>query len=837
MPEADRDRWQQLKDVFQAALDRPAEERGAFVDEACGGDAELRREVSSLLSAQQDMKGFLSQPALASVGPVEVEGRRIDAYRVLGELGRGGMGVVYRAVRDDSVFQKAVALKVVHGGADPEHVRRFGQERRILARLQHPNIASILDGGTTADGRPYLVMEYVEGVPIDVYCARRGLGTPERLSMFRAVCGAVHHAHQNLVLHRDLKPANILVGVDGQPKLLDFGIAKLLAAGADPDAATATLRPMMTPEYASPEQVRGEVVTTASDVYSLGVVLYEVLTDCRPFAVPTDSLAELVRTLCETEPQPPSMAAAARALPGETRRSLVAELQGDVDTIVMQCLRKDPARRYASAFDLSEDIRRHLQCLPVAARPDTARYRATKFVKRHRAAVAGAAALALSLLGGAAATLRQAHIAEANRVRAERRFADVRRLAGSLLFDVHDAIVKLPGSTRARQAIVARAQEYLEGLSGDAQSDPDLQRELAAAYQRLGDVQGGTLHGNLGDSAGALQSYQKALALRVGLARASGAAAADVEALAEVRYEMAMLYRGMADLPQAVAACQGAIDLFEELIASQRASDQTSGRLAMAYQRLGEAQARRGAALDAEIAAGKAVVHAEDSARRRPGDAEARARLAVAYYGHAERLSARKDYRAALEDVAKARSLQEALLVEQPLNTQVRRALGFTLHTEGACHQFLGEYREAVRAYEEGLASARQLVAADAADFFARLSLAVAERALGWGLALSGDRPRGLVHLHRARAAVEPAVRADPANGIARGERDAIDYYLGKALLGVDSVATRAEGCAALLRVRASWRTVRAQGHLDADETAGLAEVESLASGCGGPAG
>jgi serine/threonine protein kinase len=301
----------------------------------------------------------------------------------LGEIGHGGMGVVHRARRDDDAFCKTVARKIVRGGAGPEHLRRFGQERRILAQLEHPNIATILDGGTTAEGQPYLAMEYVEGEPIDAYCARCNLGTRQRLDMFRTVCGAVHYAHQNLIVHRDLKPANILVTADGQPKLLDFGIAKLLAANLDPEAApTATLMPVMTPEYASPEQIRGGPVTTASDVYSLGVLLYELLTGRRPLAVGGDSLEEIVRAVCETEPPPPSDAC--RSAGSATTRHWVTprDLQGDLDTIVLKALRKEPSRRYGSAQELSEDIRRHLVGLPVLARPDTFPYRAAKFIGR-----------------------------------------------------------------------------------------------------------------------------------------------------------------------------------------------------------------------------------------------------------------------------------------------------------------------------------------------------------------------------------------------------------------------------------------------------------------------
>jgi non-specific serine/threonine protein kinase/serine/threonine-protein kinase len=377
--------------------------------------------------------------------PPPLEGRRIGAYRILGEIGRGGMGVVYRAVRADDAFQKTVALKVVRGQggwSDVEH--RLERERHILARLQHPNIAAVFDGGTTEEGQPYLVMELVEGRPITEYCAANALGTRARLEMVRAVCDAVQYAHRNLVVHRDLKPGNILVGDDGRPKLLDFGIAKLLAAGVDPDVApTATMLPMMTPEYASPEQVRGETVTTSSDIYSLGVVLYELLTGQRPYAVQTDSLEGIVRAVCDSAPPLPSTVVGRGDAP--TRPALRGELRGDLDTIVLKALRKEPSRRYLTAQDLSEDIRRHLEGRPVLARADTLGYRVLKFTRRHKGAVAAAALVMMSLVGGIVATARQARIAEANRLRAERRFEDVRKLANSFLFEFHDATRTFPG--------------------------------------------------------------------------------------------------------------------------------------------------------------------------------------------------------------------------------------------------------------------------------------------------------------------------------------------------------------------------------------------------------
>jgi serine/threonine protein kinase len=411
------ERWERLKEVFGAALDRAPEERDAFLDAACGGDPDLRAEVTSLLASHDRAGGFIEAAPLlgrlAAEISEEVEdeavGRRIGPYRLLGVIGRGGMSTVYRAVRDDDDFQKQVAVKLVRGGLASDHlVRRFREERQILARLEHPNIATLHDGGTTAGGQPYFVMELIDGRPVDAYCEDRALSTRERLALFRTICSAVQYAHQHLVVHRDLKPANIVVTAEGVPKLLDFGIAKLLSENEDPASApTATVLPLLTPEYASPEQVQGRPVTTASDVYSLGVILYQLLAGRRPYELGGRSPEELLRAVSDTQPKRPSAVAT-----GSYATS--AELSGDLDTIVLKALRKEPARRYASAQELAEDIRRYLEDLPVLARGDSLRYRAGKLVRRHKAAVAAAALAMVGLVTGTVVALHQARVADLN---------------------------------------------------------------------------------------------------------------------------------------------------------------------------------------------------------------------------------------------------------------------------------------------------------------------------------------------------------------------------------------------------------------------------------------
>jgi eukaryotic-like serine/threonine-protein kinase len=413
MPE----KWEQVKELFALALEREAAERGDFLRQACAGDERLRAEIESLLASLDGAGTFLEDcPAadLLSEQSQAIAGKRIGAYRILREIGRGGMAVVYLGERDDQSYRKQVAIKMVKPGIDTEQIlQRFRNERQTLAALDHSNIVKLLDGGSTDDGLPYLVMEYVEGLPIDQYCDLHTLSIDERLRLFRQVCSAVQYAHENLVIHRDLKPGNILIAKGGVPRLLDFGIAKLLSPGLSqvPLATRTGWRPM-TPEYASPEQIRGRAITPAADVYSLGILLFELLTGHRPYRAAGQSLLEMERLVCETEPERPSvvvsrteekmfgdgdvptvitpeLVSTQRGLrPTELRR----RLRGDLDTIVMKAIRKEPERRYSSVDEFSRDIERYLTGMPVLARKSTIAYRGGRFLRRHKESLAAALA-------------------------------------------------------------------------------------------------------------------------------------------------------------------------------------------------------------------------------------------------------------------------------------------------------------------------------------------------------------------------------------------------------------------------------------------------------------
>jgi serine/threonine protein kinase len=456
------------------------------------------------------------------------QGRLIGHYRLRERIGEGGMGEVYLAEREDQ-FRQRVAVKLIRPGmANPEVVRRFVIERQTLAALNHPHIVRLVDGGATEDGLPYLVVDYVEGIPIDRYCDQHKLSISQRLQLFIETCTAVHHAHQSLVVHCDLKPSNILVTAEGSPMLLDFGIAKLLDPGSMGISAQAALtrQRAFTPDYASPEQLRGEPVTTATDIYALGVVLYELLTGHSPYRATSGSLADWVRSVCEQDAEPPSTVirrvietpadegTPAVTLTPETvsqsregdPQSLHRRLRGDLDAIVLKALRKDPHERYGSVDQLAEDIRRHLAGRPVLARRNTTAYVTRKYLQRHKLAVAAAVVLLLTLAAGLASTLWESHVAA-------RRFEDVRRLAHTFLFDVHDSIQDLPGSTPARALIAKTGTEYLDRLAADSRGDPSLQLDLAEGYDKIGDVEGNVAGSNLGKPLEAIESYRKALAI------------------------------------------------------------------------------------------------------------------------------------------------------------------------------------------------------------------------------------------------------------------------------------------------------------------------------------
>jgi serine/threonine-protein kinase len=480
--------WLRLESIFLRAADMAPEDRAVFLAETCRDDPDLKAEIEAMLGEHQKA-GTKDRPdrliALTRLNtPQDLTGSTVGAYQVEALIGRGGMGEVYRASRLGGAPGQQVAVKVVPSTlASSDVVRRFRLERQILARLQHPNIVILLDGGITLGGQPYLVMRYVDGIPITKYAEQHRLPVADRLRLFDITCEAVQFAHTNLIVHRDLKPSNILVTAEGQVRLLDFGIAKLLDVTTfDLTAPTTGERRLLTPEHAAPEQFAGQPVTTATDVYALGVLLYQLLTGVRPFAdVPS---IDLPRAVCEREPVPPSQAAAA----SEKTAGLSQELRGDLDHIVLMALRKEPTRRYASAGQLAEDIRRYLDGRPVIARADTFGYRTSKFVARNRVALAGVALSGILLLGAAAVVIRQSRLRADALIQAEAGRTRATRLASFMVgvFDANDPN-EARGRTVTARALLDRAANQ---LVREPAIDPTLRAHMEVALGRA--------YGNLG---------------------------------------------------------------------------------------------------------------------------------------------------------------------------------------------------------------------------------------------------------------------------------------------------------------------------------------------------
>jgi len=500
-----RDNYQRLRSTFDRVVDLDTADRERFFSEK-QIDTDIRDEVSRMIDAIRN-ETDTNDPLESSAYDLFIDARSpemIGEYKIVDEIGRGGMGRVYLAIRENETFTQTVALKVIRAGMDNAVIlRRFAVEQNILARLEHPCIARFVDGGRTSDGKPFYAMEYVKGEPIDLFSRKNAVDLNSRISLFRDACAAVSYAHSLLVVHRDLKPSNILVTADGSVKLLDFGIAKVLEA--EPNVETATQFGMMTPQYSSPEQVRGEAVSTASDVYSLGIILYELLCGRRPYETEGKSIADLLDVVSNISIVKPSEYASTSA-----DRS---KLKGDLDNIILKALQKDISRRYVSVEQFSEDLRRWQVGLPITARPDLAGYRLKKFISRNRIAVASMVFVLLALLGGIAATTWQAVRAERERVLAQKRFDEVRRLANNVVFKYHDEIAKLDGSTGIRELLVADAAKYLDSLAADSSGDTGLKHELALAYMKLGDAQGLLYHANTGNTGKAKEQYSKSIAL------------------------------------------------------------------------------------------------------------------------------------------------------------------------------------------------------------------------------------------------------------------------------------------------------------------------------------
>jgi len=799
--------------ILDGALDCPPEQRAAFIANASAGDEDLRREVESLAAQSDgDWSVFDAEPEarLASffgeTPPRSRTGERIGAYELLSELGRGGMGAVYLAKRADDEFQQRVAVKLVRPGmASEDALRRFRGERQISASLDHPNIARLLDGGTTEAGEPYFVMEYVEGEPLLEHCRRRKLPVRDRLELFRQVCAAVQYAHRHLVVHRDIKPENILVADSGEPKLLDFGIAKLLQAEgegvfANPER-TATLLRALTPEYASPEQVRGRPVTTASDVYSLGIVLYELLAGVRPYRVESGDPEELLRVVCERDPALPS--------------THVPELSGDLDAIVLRALRKEPELRYASVEQMSEDINRHLAGAPVLARRGKAGYRAGKFMRRHRLALSAAVMVLAALGGGLVVAVREARRARAAEARAQRRFNDVREIANSFLNEIHDSIKLLPGSTPARRLLVQKGLAYLDNLSREATDDASLLRELADGYQRLGELQGSPGVGSamLGNMTGAQASYRKCVALREKLVRSPRARPQD-------RIDLARAYSLLGGTATLDGNARDGIELSRKAVAmfstEQAASPADRSILFWAA----NAQTTLGSALkiadsgDEALAAfrqgleGYAALCASD-----PSDDLACRAVFVGNYKIGNLETEREHDEEAANALREAVRISESFHSRSPGNGMYQRDLAFASGGLGVILLRKGDTAGASLRFRTQSELLRSLADADPGNSNPRIWLGESIRNVGNTLLVEGDTSGGRRRLIESATTLESIVAADPADVSARTELAQTYESLGRSYSGRDG-GDAVEARSWYVKAREQYLDLRREGRL-----------------------
>ena len=703
------ERWREVDALFHEAVSVPAEARERLLVERCGEDVELLEEVNALLASDdQAGEGFVREKverASLLVRKLEHAPRRAGPYVLERVLGRGGMGTVYLGRRADGEYDATVAVKVVRPGMDTDFfLSRFRRERQTLGRLTHPNIARLLDSGTTDEGLPYIVMEYIDGIAVNAYCRARQLGVEEILRLFIQICSAVSYAHQQLVVHRDIKPGNILVDSLGCAHLLDFGICKLLLNDYSEDRTMTGMGAAMTPDYASPEQVRGEQITAASDVYSLGAVLFELLTGSRPHLIEKFTPQAIEKAVCE-EP-------VRRASTVTPERLKQHELKGDLDVIIERAMQKRPADRYVSVAQMSDDIERHLADLPILARPDSTWMRLRRLVRRNTGAVLAASAVVLALaIGGAVATYQA--------LEARRQFAEARQLANAMVFEVHDKIRDLPGSLDARQTIVKLGMGYLDRMAGNAQYDAGLRRELASAYLRMGEIQGNVVGANTGDTKAAAASLEKAIRLLDSLPLNG-----------ETLLEQLQARRRLADLQaytRSTEAAQKTVAAALALLASAKYGPEYQDRVNQHESALLSVRGRafrmaedNTAAIDAYR---RAVVLIREYSNRNTADLEARGSLGSDLSGMAASETALGRRDDALQHLQEAVTIWDHLSAIQKDNAFVQRQRMLAYSHLG---DLLGDGLQAQSAYKVMLESARDLRRANPQDLGSQTDVGMA---------------------------------------------------------------------------------------------------------------
>lgn len=798
------ERWQKIRDVLEKALELAPGLRTAFLDGTCSSDPLLRNEVEALLVSGDDMSaGFLQSSALAdglgaemdgigSAGALEAGQVFVQRFMLISKLGEGGMGQVWLAEQTWPV-RRQVALKLIKAGMyDETIVQRFQAERQSLAIMDHPAIAKVFDAGTTPQGQPYFVMEYVPGLPITEYSDQKKLRISDRLELFIQACEGVQHAHQKAIIHRDLKPANILVAeVDGKPvlRIIDFGLAKATTpqVGSEP-LHTQSGHFVGTPGYMSPEQADPNVldIDTRTDVYSLGVVLYVLLCGSQPFESPQrqkQSLEELLRRIREEDPPRPSTkvvldrdsSARIAEASGTEPKQLARDLRGDLDSIAMKALDKDLARRYDGASELAADIRRYLTHEPVVARPASAAYRGGKFVKRHKLALAIATVFALVVVTGVVAIVREARIARIEQARAEQHFESLRKLTNSMLFEFHDSIEALPGSTAPRELVVSRALEYLKQIDADSPNDPATLRDLAAGYERIGRIRAEEGHPHLGGAGSYQQAnelYEKALVIRQRLAAADpGDPNLQLELLGTM-LNVARIDEQFGELDRALALQQQRLEI-EEQLAKTHDSDDLQYNIAASLIGIGELKLWLGeyeSALDYER---RSLIMNQALLDRNPGSLKMLRGVWRSRGWTAMVLRYDKKFTEGAAESRKALAISEQLAARDPNNSDFQRFLIADNQSLCECLAYSGSFSEVPKLCQKAITINQAMVKADKSNVQASADLANSTMTMGLVLYLMHEPREALLFERRADAMYHDVAAHEPdsqANGVDHAE-------------------------------------------------------------------
>ncbi len=769
-----KNKLENIQIIFSEAINIPTKEREKFVEEKSNNNQEIKREVLELLSYHQEKESLLDKPIFEqAVNLLQPQSNAkieyIGSYKIVKEIGRGGMATVYLAERNDEQYKQKVAIKLIQPALVTETLTKmFVSERQIMANLNHNNIAKLLDGGMTDYGSPYLVMEYIDGLPIDQFCSSLKMSVIERIKLFSKVCLAVQFAHQNLVVHRDIKPNNILVTSDGTPKLLDFGVAKLVNHTNFLSTYTQPQNRFLTPIYASPEQISGQAITTTTDVYSLGVLLYELITGHLPYEFSQVSPDDIKKVICEVEPIKPSQIVLSTQenfflnSTLETPKRLSKTIKGDLETIILKALSKEPSRRYSSVESLVEDLHFYLAGLPIKARKESLSYSLSKFVKRNKLQVVAASLLFLTLLGGVIATSWQAHRANLAQARAEKRFNQVRELANSFMFDFDEKLVQLPGATPSREMLVKNALKYLDSLAEEAGEDLLLQQELATAYQKVGDIQGNPKMDNLGHPDQALESYRKALKIQEIILEKAPSSQQNLHSLSVSYTRMGELFLLTRKSSEALEYLLKARHLQEKL--AQDGYQESRKTLLSTYSRLAEAFSLTSKNNDSFETCEKAIKLGEELCTSDPNNLLAKRDLAAAYRSMGDQKLNTDNTQKALDYYKLSLELYQKIYEKDSNNVQVQAGLSSVYEQIGSYFSAQGNPKEAIFYQQQTLAIRKKLAEKDPNNIKFQYNLYASYFNNAEVYAVSGESAKAVEAFLYSLSVIEKIVQNNPNN-------------------------------------------------------------------------